>query len=182
MKLIAQVKLLPTSQSRQAELLRCTFETANSAANYISEYAWAAKTFRQYDLHRACYHNVRKDYELSAQMTVRTIAKVADAYNLDRKKQLRFHRHYSIAYDKRILSWKLHEQTVSIWTVGGRQIIPFIAGELELAVLPFKQGEADLVYRRDEFYLRQICEADEPPIDEVDELLGFDLGICQHRY
>lgn len=175
MKLIAQVKLQPAPG--QTELLRRTLEVANAAANYVSEIAWETKTFRQYDLHHACYYDVRTRYELSAQMTVRLLAKVADAYKLDRKTQRRFHPHGSIAYDNRILGWKLAAQTVSIWTVGGRQTIPFVAGERQLALLPFMRGEADLIYRRGEFYLHQVCEVDEPPAGDVDEFLGVDLGI-----
>ncbi len=175
MKLIAQVKLQP--EPGQTELLRRTLETANAAANFVSEVAWETKTFRQYDLHHACYYTVRERYELSAQMTVRLLAKVADAYKLDRKRQRTFHPHGSIAYDKRILSWRLDAQTVSIWTVDGRQTIPFVAGERQLALLPFMQGEADLVYRRGAFYLHQVCEVDEPPAAEVDDFLGVDLGI-----
>lgn len=175
MKLIAQVKLQP--EPGQTELLRRTLETVNAAANFVSEVAWETRTFRQYDLHRTCYYDVRARYELSAQMTVRLLAKVADAYKLDRKRQRRFHPHGSIAYDKRILSWKLSARTVSIWTVDGRQTIPFVAGERQLALLPFMQGEADLVYRRGEFYLHQVCEVDEPPAEDVSEFLGVDLGI-----
>ncbi len=175
MKLIAQVKLLPTPE--QAVYLLRTLETANAAANYVSEVAWETKTFRQYDLHHACYYTVRERYRLSAQMTVRVLAKVADAYKLDRRTQRRFHPHGSIAYDERILAWKLTAQTVSIWTVGRRLTIPFIAGEHQLALLRFMQGEADLIYRRGEFYLHQVCEVDEPPEGEVDEFLGVDLGI-----
>ncbi|GIV81520.1 MAG: transposase [Anaerolineae bacterium] len=175
MKPIAQVKLQPTPE--QAYQLRLTLETVNAAANFVSDYAWETKTFRQYDLHHACYYAVRERYELSAQMTVRLLAKVADAYKLDRKTQRRFHPHGSIAYDNRILAWKLAAQTVSIWTVEGRQTIPFVAGERQLALLPFMQGEADLVYRRGEFYLHQVCEVDEPPVEDVDEFLGVDLGV-----
>jgi len=175
MKLIAQVKLQP--EPGQTELLRRTLETANAAANFVSEHAWNTKTFRQYDLHHACYHTVRERYELSAQMTVRILAKVADAYKLDHKTQRRFRPLGAIAYDKRILSWKLDKQTVSIWTIRGRQTIPFVAGKRQLALLRFMHGEADLVYRGGEFYLHQVCEVDEPPEGEVDDFLGVDLGV-----
>jgi len=175
MKLIAQVKLQPTPE--QADLLQRTLEVANAAANFVSAHAWNTKTFRQYDLHHACYYDVRERYELSAQMTVRLLAKVADAYKLDRKARRRFRPHGSIAYDRNILSWKLPAQTVSIWTVGGRQTIPFVAGERQLALLPFMQGEADLIFRRGEFYLHQVCEVEEPPTEDVSEFLGVDLGI-----
>jgi putative transposase len=175
MKLIAQVKLQPRPE--QAEYLKRTLETVNAAANFVSDHAWNTKTFRQYDLHHACYYAVRARFRLSAQMVVRLLAKVADAYKLDRRTQRIFKLQGSIAYDSRILSWRLADQTVSIWSVGNRLRIPFVAGERQLALLPYMQGEADLIYRNGDFYLHQVCEVDEPPAGDVDEFLGVDLGI-----
>lgn len=175
MKLIAQVKLLPDPD--QYDALTRTLEQVNAAANHISRYAWHNRVFRQYDLHHALYYEVRETFGLTAQVVVRVLAKVADAYKLDRKNARTFKPHGSIAYDKRILSWKLDARTVSIWTVNGRETIPFVAGEHHLALLATMQGEADLVYRRGSFYLYQTCEVDEPPTDEVDEFLGVDLGV-----
>jgi putative transposase len=176
MKLIAQVKLRPAPE--QAGHLRQTFETTNTAANAVSNYAWETKTFRQYDLHHALYYDIRQQFNLAAQVVVRLLAKVADAYKLDRKIKRTFKPHGSITYDKRILSWNLADQTVSIWTVVGRQTIPFVTGEYHLALLASMQGEADLVYRRGQFYLYQTCDVDEPPTDDVEEFLGIDLGIA----
>src|SRR4030042_5412623 len=117
MKLIAQVKLLPTPE--QADALRDTLEQANAACQFVSNTAWETKTFRQYDLHHKCYQAVREQFGLSAQVAVRAIAKVADAYKLDRKSKRTFKPTGSIAYDNRILSWRVQNQTVSIWTVEG---------------------------------------------------------------
>ena len=101
MKLVAQVKLLPTPE--QADALRRTLELANSACNYLSERAWEAKTFRQYDLHKLAYHDARAEFpDLSSQIIVRSIAKVADAYKLDRRTKRTFRPYGSIAYDQRI--------------------------------------------------------------------------------
>ena len=108
MKLIAQVKLLPTPE--QAGALRHTLEQANAACRFVSDTAWETKTFRQYDLHHKCYQSVREQFGLSAQVTVRAIAKVADAYKLDRKTKRTFRATGSIAYDDRILSWRLQDQ------------------------------------------------------------------------
>lgn len=175
MKLIAQVKLLPDPDQHDA--LKRTLEQVNAAANHISRYAWHNRVFRQYDLHHALYYAVREQFGLTAQVVVRVLAKVADAYKLDRKHARTFKPHGSIAYDKRILSWKLDARTVSIWTVNGRETIPFVAGDHHLALLATMQGEADLLYRRGSFYLYQTCEVDEPPTGDVEEFLGIDLGI-----
>ena len=175
MKLIAQVKLLPTPE--QADALRHTLEQANAACQFVSATAWETKTFRQYDLHHKCYQAVREQYGLSAQVAVRAIAKVADAYKLDRKTKRTFKTTGSIAYDDRILAWRLQDQTVSIWTVNGRLRIPFVCGERQLELLQTRQGESDLGLYKGMYFLSATCEVDEPKPVDVEGTLGVDLGV-----
>jgi putative transposase len=176
MKLIAQVQLQPTSE--QADALRRTLEQPNAACDAISNHAWNAQTFRQFDLHHLCYYTIKDTFNLSAQMTVRCIAKVADAYKLHRAAKRSFRPHGSIAYDDKLLTWAMDAQHVSIWTVDGRlKDVPFVAGERQLALLAARRGETDLVYRRGKFYLLAVCDIAEPTPDEVDPVLGVDLGI-----
>src|SRR5438132_6591688 len=85
MRLTVPVQLRPTTE--QARGLRETLERANAAANAISEVAWREQTFGQYALHHLIYHDIRERFDLSAQVVVRVISKVADAYKLDRKVQ-----------------------------------------------------------------------------------------------
>lgn len=175
MKLIAQVKLDSTPE--QTDALKRTLETANAAANYASDYAWANKVFRQFDLHRALYYDLRERFALSAQVTVRVLGKVADAYKLDHKTKRTFKPLGSIAYDERILAWRLADSTVSLWTVAGRLRLPFLTGERQLALLRSLQGEADLLYRDGACYLYQTCDVEGPPPEEPLDYLGIDLGI-----
>ncbi|HEY9152053.1 MAG TPA: transposase [Anaerolineales bacterium] len=175
MKLIAQVKLLPTLE--QVDALRKTLERANAACQFVSDTAWETKTFRQYDLHHKCYQAIREQFNLSAQVTVRAIAKVADAYKLDRKTKRNFKPTGSIAYDDRILSWRLHDKTISIWTVNGRLHIPFVCGERQLELLKTRQGESDLGIFKGLFFLSATCEVDEPKPVDVEGALGVDLGV-----
>ena len=78
MKLTAKVKLLTTPA--QAAALRETLRAANRACNAISRVAWDQRTYRAFDLHHATYHDVRRKFGLPAQLAVRALAKVADAY------------------------------------------------------------------------------------------------------
>lgn len=174
MKLIAQVKLQPTAE--QADALRRTLEASNAAANFLSDLAWSSRMFRQYDLHHAAYYDLRKRFGLSAQATARVISKVADAYKKDKRSKRTFKPLGSIAYDSRILSWK-KEQHISIWTVDGRQTIPFVAGDRQIAMLANRQGEADLVYRGREFYLYQTCDIEESEVAPVEDYIGVDMGV-----
>lgn len=174
MKLIADIKLQPTEA--QADSLKRTLETANAAANFLSDIAWETQTFRRFDLQKVGYYAIRDRFGLTAQMAIRLLAKVADGYKLDKVTRRTFRPLGSIAYDNRILAYKTGN-AVSIWTVDGRQTIPFVGGERQLALLQNRQGEADLVYRNGEWYIYQTCDVQEPEAQPVDDFLGVDLGV-----
>ncbi len=175
MKLITQLKLMPTPE--QATVLLQTLTVANAACNSMSETAWQTHTFRQFDLHKLCYETARQSFGLSAQLTVRCLSKVADAYKQDRRVKRVFRPYGSIAYDDRILSWNRHESSVSIWTVNGRQSIPFVGGPRQMELLWTRKGETDLVYAKGHFYLLAVCNVEEPTPVDVDGTLGVDLGV-----
>lgn len=175
MKLIAQVKLQPTE--KQSDALRRTLLAWNDAANYISSHAWMSKSFRAYDLHHATYYTIRERFGLTAQAAIRVIAVVADSYKLDRRAKRTFRKMGSATYDNRILSWKLDKSTVSIWTMGGRQTIPFVCGDRQRKLLNSLQGECDLVFRNGEFYLHQVCNVVEDGSFDPDGWLGVDMGV-----
>ena len=164
--------------------MKRTLETANAACDFVSARAWNEQVFKKYHLHHLCYQAVRERFNLSAQMTVRVIAKVADAYThprhqgkLDKKSHYKFKPTGSIAYDDRILSWRMDDTTVSIWTMGGRQRIPFVCGEHQCEMLAARQGESDLSVFRGRFFLYATCEVEEPDPIETTEALGVDLGV-----
>lgn len=175
MKLTAVVKLLPTDD--QCRALLATLERANAACNWISGQAWEAETFSRVPLHHLTYHAIRERFELTAQVAVRCIGKVSDAYKLDKRTRRTFRPHGAIAYDDRVLNWRIAAKQVSIWTLGGRIAVPFTAGPSHLELLKFQRGESDLVYRSGKFYLYTTCDLpDETPIDP-EGFLGADMGV-----
>lgn len=179
MKLTAKVKLKPDSQQTQS--LRDTLITVNEACDYISNQAWETKTFGKFKLQKIVYHDVRSQFGLSAQMTVRAIAKVSDAYKLDKKTKRTFKPFGAIAYDNRILSWKIDQQTVSILTLEGRlKKLPFICGERQKVLLSTQRGESDLCLIDGDFYLFTACDVDEPTPDDVTEFLEIQ-NDCRNR-
>ena len=173
MRLVVALKLVPSNEQRR--LLRQTLEQANAAANHISGVAWRERTFGQFKLQKLVYGETRQRFGLTAQVVIRLIAKVADAYTLDRGRERRFRAVGSIAYDDRILRYG--SEYVSIWTVGGRQAIPFVCGERQRELLKFRQGESDLVLRDGDWYLLASVNVIEPPTGQVEDYLGVDLGI-----
>lgn len=174
MTLTAKVKL----ETGDAQLLLRTLEAANECADWISEQAWKAQTFGQYAIHKLTYAEAWRRSGLTAQVVIRLISKVADAYKLDRKTQRTFRAHGAIAYDARILRWRIPERTVSIWTVEGRRDVPFVGGKPQYALLASQRGESDLIYRRGTFYLAATCAAPEAEPFNATEFLGVDLGVA----
>lgn len=172
---MAQVKLIPTQEQGQA--LKETLQVANAACNYISAYAWEHKMFGHYALHGALYYEAKEQFGLTAQVVVCCLAKVGDAYKLDKKQLRQFKKRSAIAYDDRILRWYADKGEVSIWTIAGRQRIPFVCGERQRQLLGSRQGESDLVYCGGIFYLLATCNAVEPTSRETRDFLGVDMGI-----
>ena len=175
MKLTAQIKLQPTPQQHDA--LKTTLERANTACNAISDYAWTNQVFNQFKLHAALYIDLRTQFGLGSQLAVRCLSKVADAYKLDKAAKRHFKEHGSIAFDSRILRYFTDQQFVTIWTLTGRETIPYQCAERQREMLKHQKGESDLVLHRGEFYLLATCEVPEEPLEAVDGFLGVDRGV-----
>ncbi len=173
-KLTAKVKLQPTPN--QHKLLLETLERANSACNQISLIAFDQKVFNKFDLQGICYHTIKQEFSLTAQIIVRCVSKVSDAYKLDNTTRRRFKPRGAIAYDARILRYT-SEQEVSIWTVDGRETIPYVCSEQSLELLKQQRGQSDLVFIKGQFYLFATCEVETPEPIEPEGVLGVDLGI-----
>ena len=169
------MKLQPTPA--QADALRRTLVRANEACDYISRIAWEAKTFRQFAMHRLCYKGVRETFDVAAQMAVRCISKVADAYKLDTNRLRTFAPLGAIAYDERILYFNRTKQEVSIWTLDGRQAMPFVCGERQRQLLQAQHGESDLALVNGKWYLFAVCEVETPEPIDVAGVLGIDMGV-----
>jgi putative transposase len=172
MKLTLKIKLLPNES--QSKLLLDTIKEANEVCNAISNVAWEKRIFNNFKLHHEVYHNYKTCFNLSSQVLVRCIAKVADSYKLDKKIKRNFNQFGSIAYDSRILTYKPNN-IVSLWCIGGRQKIDFICHNSKY--IPYIKGEADLVYKKGKFYLFQTVDIPDEDIDDVEEFIGIDFGL-----
>jgi putative transposase len=173
-KLIANIQLKPTPE--QESLLRQTLERCNQACNYLSARGFEAGNTRQFDLHKIGYAETRAMFELTAQAAVRCIAKVADAYKTGKDGQRTFRRHAAQPYDDRIIRFMPGDR-VSIWTLAGREKIPFVCGARQRALLSFRKGEVDLMIVRGKWYLACVCDVPDPEQIGIEDVLGVDFGI-----
>lgn len=178
MKLVANIQLKPTKA--QADLLKRTLERCNEACNFLSKVGFEAGKTRQFDLQKIAYRDARTRFDIAAQVAIRCIAKVADAYTTQKAnghepKQIRFRKHAAQPYDDRI--FRLMPDSVSIWTLSGRQVIPFVCGERQRKLLAFRKGEVDLMLVCGKWYLAVVCDVPDPAEIDVDGVLGIDFGV-----
>lgn len=146
------------------------------ACDTLAAVAFVNKCANKVELQKLAYHDIRRDFGLSAQMTVRAIAKVVEAYKRDRSIQPKFRPHGAIIYDQRIMSWKGPDR-VSLLTNDGRAIIPWIAGAYQHAMMKRARGQADLIYRSGKFYLYVTIDIGDVPPGDPSKYLGVDLGL-----
>ncbi|WP_406517205.1 RNA-guided endonuclease InsQ/TnpB family protein [Streptomyces sp. NBC_00134] len=163
MKLVVQVKLLPTPV--QAAALEATLHACNEAATWVSGVAFAKDVKRNFALRRHTYAEIRQRWGLGAQAAQHVIKKTCDAYttlaanaragNLGKpwsqryrravEKPVAFRPEGAQPYDDRMLSWQSGERTVSIWTLSKRiKQVAFTASPEQLARLAlYRKGESD---------------------------------------
>lgn len=168
------VRLEPSPEQHQ--LLCETMERFNEACNHIAETVFALHSANKVEIHKTVYYPVREHFGLSAQLTVRAISKVCEAYKRDKSIKPEFRLDGAIVYDQRILSWKGLEN-VSLITLKGRQTVSVRLGSYQKARLDRIRGQADLIMVKNIFYLCVVVEVPEAtPYDPVD-VLGVDLGV-----
>jgi len=166
---------LETTQE-QFKMLLGTMERFNEACNFIAPTAYRLRTANKMRLQKEVYREVRDKFGLSAQMAIRSIAKVCEAYKLDRAKKPKFKPHGAMVYDQRILSWKRLEQA-SILTLKGRIRVPIRIGEYQKVRMDRIRGQADLILRNHRFYLAVVVDAPEANQYDPTGALGVDLGL-----
>jgi putative transposase len=96
---------------------------ANAACNYISTQAWDHKTFKQFPIHKLTSYNVKEMFKLTAQVVVCCISKVADSYKLDKKIKRTFKSPGAVAFDNRILTYRMDSMELNIWMGQAKDVL-----------------------------------------------------------
>ncbi|QIY77598.2 RNA-guided endonuclease InsQ/TnpB family protein [Streptomyces sp. RLB1-33] len=198
MKLVVQVKLLPTPV--QASALEATLRACNRAATHASTVAFNRGVRDRNGLQKEVYADLKAAFGLSAQPAVRAVKKVVDAYatlranlhagNLGPSTSRRYRKALSTPivfrpeaaqpFDDRCLSWQHDARTVSIWTVDGRMKgIRYTGHPDQLKTLvQYRRGESDLIQRGGKWFLIATCEIPDAEMFEPADWIGVDRGIA----
>jgi putative transposase len=174
MKQTMLLKLAPTPE--QARVLLDTMHTFNAACDYIAEQAFEARVANKFELQKMTYGELRTTYHLPAQLAIRAISKTTDVYKRDKSIQPTFKAEGAIVYDERVMSFK-GLTIVSLLTLSGRVLVPFLIGAYQESRMGSIKGQADLLYRNGTFYLAVTLDVPTLAPDEVTDTLGVDLGI-----
>jgi IS605 OrfB family transposase len=176
MKLTLQTQLFP--DEKQAELLKDTIRNFNAACNWLAEKAFEMHVANKVKLQQQFYYDIRSKFSVSAQMAAICIRHVGATYSRDKKIKPTFREFAAMPYDSRIYSFKGVDK-VSLLTLEGRVVIPFVMGKYQSERFSNAKGQADLVFRiRDNkwFFLVTIDIPDSAEIP-VTDFIGIDCGI-----
>jgi IS605 OrfB family transposase len=169
------VKLETTKE--EEDLLIDTMHHFNEACNFVAGLAFKEHTANKIRLQKEWYYKIKEDFGLSAQMTIRVIAKVAEAYKRDRSVRPVFKPLGAIVYDQKNLSWKGLDR-ISITTMKGRLKLPIKIGSYRALDFEKARGQADLVFREGKFFVAVVVDAPCEPLTIPENIIGVDLGLA----
>ncbi|HEY5867612.1 MAG TPA: transposase [Candidatus Tectomicrobia bacterium] len=176
MKLTLQIQLMPDTS--QADVLRATIERFNEAATWLAGVAFAQHCANKIALQKLAYYELRDRFGLPADTAIRCIAQVVEAYKRDKTVCPTFRPHAAVPFSMgKNIGFKGPDR-VSISTLDGRVVIPYLMGAYQQERFGFAHGQADLVLRRDGkwFLLVTVDLPDGTPLP-ISDFIGVDLGV-----
>jgi len=91
------IKLAPSQE--QHEALLETMHRFNEACNHIANIAFQKRCSNKITLQKHTYYDTRERFSLPAQLVIRAIAKVAEAYKRDKTTKPKFRPKGAVVYD-----------------------------------------------------------------------------------
>lgn len=176
MYLTVPLRLLP-SDSQIVSLLD-TMRRFNAACNHVAGVAFEQRSANKFALQKMVYHRIRSEFSLPADLAIRVIAQVCEAYKRDRTRQPCFRETAAIPYTFNCCySFKGIDRVSLLVSPKGREIMPFVMGKYQEGKFGWAKKQADLVLKDDKWYLYVSVDVPEAQAQEAKKFLGIDLGI-----
>lgn len=171
-----QLQLLPDTS--QADTLRATVERFNEAATWLAGIAFQQQCANKVELQKRAYYDLRARFDLPADTAIRCIAQVVEAYKRDKSVQPTFRPHAAVPFSMgKNIGFKGPDR-VSISTLTGRVVVPFLMGKYQAARFGFAHGQADVVLRRDsKWFLLVTVNIPDGTVLPITDFIGVDLGV-----
>ena len=176
MKLTLQLQLLP--DATQQDALRATVERFNEAATWLAGVAFARQCANKIALQKLTYYELRARFGLPADTAIRCIAQVVEAYKRDKTICPMFRPHAAVPFSMgKNIGFKGPDR-VSISTLDGRAIVPYLMGTYQQQRFGFAHGQADLVLRRDgKWFVLVTVDVPDGTRLPISDFIGVDLGV-----
>jgi len=164
-----------------ADELRTTFDRVTQAFNYVCKIGYESKDFNSISLHNKTYYDVRRLFNLPADLAVQTRMKSAESLKPAIKKKRKCpqsklcsvrlsSKNYSIWFDRKV---------VSLLTVDGRIKTSFHFPEHFRQYITWRRKSAELIIRKNKVFLCAVFQKDIEGFQQLDNpvVLGIDRGI-----
>ncbi len=159
--------------------LESTMSTFNKTCQEIINFGYENHTFNKNKLHKRTYNLLRKKYpRIQSSLLQTSRDQASDMLKKLKLKQKPIKKEFSgIRFDKRNLSIMFDKGIISISTLFGRQKIPFIMANYFKKYSEWKYSNAQLVKKRQNYFLHLQMLNDKIPKVEGFETLDIDSGI-----
>jgi IS605 OrfB family transposase len=182
-KRAVSLKLLAAPE--QSAALSALAEAFAGACNAVVPFSQEHRCWNRVALHHLVYYPVREQFpKLGSQMVCQAVHRVADAYKtlkankgITKDKpvpEIRFDAS-SVAFDKR--TYSLKGDTVSLFTLAGREHIAFAGGKHQRNLLASGTAkEARLIQRNGIWYFNLVVDLPDAPPAAGGGVFGVDVG------
>lgn len=178
MKLTLQVQLLPDAPT--VAKLKAAVERFNAAATWLAGVAFENQTSNKFALQKLAYAELRAKFGLPADMAIRCISQVCEAYKRDKSIRPKFRKHAAVPFSMGKNIGFRGPDRVSISTLEGRVVVPFIMGKYQAERFGWSKGQCDLVLRKDgKWFLLVTVDVPDGTTVPATDFLGVDLGIAK---
>lgn len=161
-----------------APKLDATLQAFSDACTYINQTV-DPKLTNKPRIQGLVYEQVREQFELSANLAIRAIARVSSNRKTAKQKgkPVRAFKPTSVDYDARIFAFREKDWTVSLTLVGGRERFKLAIGNYQLGLLKgTSPSSATLCKRQDGSYYVNIQIKSEAPDPMPSRVIGVDMG------
>lgn len=180
--LTVSCKLQPTPE--QVAKIEATLKAFAGACNYINQVV-DPKLTNSVRIQTLVYEPVRQQFQLSANLAVRAINRVAGNRKTAKQagEEVKAFKPTSADYDARIFAYREKEQSVSLTLVGGREHIKMKLANYQIGKLKSKTPTSATLFksRKGEYFINIQIKDEAPEPEPPKKVLGVDLGrtdIC----